>query len=547
MMRLRRASFQFAVIALISGLTSGLCPAAEPSAEIPSILDIGAGRQVFIDRTFLAEARGVELVVHPPRKTGEKTIAPEYAWEQGGIGPYSSVLKTGDLYYMWYHAMDTIQWDGTTREGCICLALSEDGIHWERPKINLIRYGEEPWNNIVVGHGAAGIELGQDGCMVFLDTNAPENERYRMVAKFGADVQDEDSQAIHVYSSPDGIHWKLTHPSVVIARPQEQGHHLDSQNVIFWDERIGKYVAYVRKNRRDPGSQGRAIARGESDQLGGFPDVQEMPIVFGSDQQDPFHGKTPVVDFYMSAAIKYPWADNAYYMFPTAYYHYVPGALAEFPDRIPINAGPLDTQFSASRDGILWNRYDRRPFVPLGMQGEFDWASARVIRGLVPDVTGRQMYLYYRASDWLHGWDRNEANKNLLRQAGLGADQNIAVISRLVLRRDGFLSVRGAYTGGEFTTPPLRFEGNQLVLNIDTSATGMARVGILDQNAQPIEGFSIRDCDRIHTCNEINRPVTWHRKSDVSQLSGQIIRLQFMLRNCDLYAFQFNKSSELDQ
>ena len=26
---------------------------------------------------------------------------------QGGIGPYSSVLKVGDAYLMWYHAMDT--------------------------------------------------------------------------------------------------------------------------------------------------------------------------------------------------------------------------------------------------------------------------------------------------------------------------------------------------------------------------------------------------------------------------------------------------------
>jgi len=513
--------------------------ASDVSTDPRAALDIGDRRQVFIDRRFLAESQGVVLKVHQPLKTGEFTIKPEHPWEQGGIGPYSSVLKVGETYHMWYHTMDTVQWGGNTRDGCICLARSKDGIHWEKPKLDVVEYKGRRWNNIVIGHGAAGVVLGQDGSMVFEDPNAPEDQRFRMVARFGPKV--EEGQAIHVFSSPDGIHWKLTHESVVTARPQEKGHHLDCQNVIFWDDRLKKYVAFVRKNRRDPGSQGRTIARGESDHLGDFPAVQDMPIVFGSDRDDPFHGETSVVDFYMSAAIKYPWAENAYYMFPTAYYHYVAGVLAEFPDAVPTNAGPLDTQFAASRDGITWERYDRRAFVPLGMKGEFDWASARVIRGVVPDVAGREMYLYYRASDWLHGWDRDDRNKQLLSQANLGADQNIAVISRLVSRRDGFVSVRGAYTGGEFTTPPLIFEGSKLVVNIDTSATGIARVGILDEHGKAIQGFAVDQCDRIHTCNEINRVVAWQRSSDVSRLAGRTLRLRFVIRDADLYAFQFQQ------
>ncbi|MBN1492164.1 MAG: hypothetical protein JXA69_19790 [Phycisphaerae bacterium] len=506
---------------------------AEPFATV----DIGDRRQVFIDKLFLAESRGVELVVHPPRKTGEHTIPADRPWERGGIGPYSSVMKVGDTYYLWYHAMDSVQWHTGDTNGCICFARSDDGVHWKKPELGLIEYQGDKANNIVIGHGAAGLRIGQDGMMVFLDPTAPAEQRFRMVARFGAPV--EEGQAIHIFSSPDGIHWTLTHPSVVTARPQERGHHLDCQNVIFWDERIGKYVVYVRKNRSEPGSQGRCIARGESERLGGFPVVQDMPIVFGGDRQDLFHGDTPVVDFYLSAAIQYPWAERAYYMFPTAYYHYIGGALGEFPDAVPTNAGPLDTQFAASRDGIVWHRYDRRAFVPLGMKGEFDWASARMIRGLVPDTSGREMYMYYRASDWLHGWDRDERNKRLLTQAGLGADQNIAVLSRLVLRRDGFVSVRAAYTGGEFTTPPLVFNGRRLVLNIDTSATGIAQVGILDADGKPHDGFAAGQCDRIHTCNEINRTVTWQRRSDLGRLAGKPVRLRFVLSNCDLYAFQF--------
>lgn len=540
--RLAHSPRRFHTVLILVGVLAGIDPAAAQTGgqpRPPGGLDVGDRRQVFIDRTFLAESKGVELCVHPPRKTGDMTIKPEYPWEKGGIGPYSSVLKVGDTYHMWYHAMDTVQWDSGHNNGCICYARSTDGVRWEKPELGLTEYEGSPRNNIVIGHGAASVELGQDGGMVFFDPKAPDDQRFRMVVRFGAKV--EEGEALHIYSSGDGVRWRLTHKSVVVSRPQTKGHHLDSQNVMFWDDQREKYVAYVRKNRMDPGSQGRTIARGESDRLGGFPAVQDMPIVMGPDEDDLHHSRTPVVDFYMSAAIKYPWADNAYYMFPTAYYHYIGGALAEFPKDTPTNAGPLDTRFAASRDGIAWERYDRRPFVPLGMKGECDWASARTIWGLVPDVAGREMYMYYRASDWLHGWDRDERNKRLLTEAGLGASRNIAVISRLVLRRDGFVSVRGAYTGGEFTTPPIVFEGGRLVLNVDTSATGIVQVGILGEDGVPIEGFSAEKCDLIHTANDVNHAVSWRRSSNVSKLAGKPVRLRFLLRDCDLYAFQFVK------
>ncbi len=524
-------------VLLVPGLAGPVAARADDRSPPDGPLDVGDARQVFIDGRFLAESQNVELFVHQPRKTGEMTIKPEQPWEQGGIGPYSSVVHDGETYHMWYHTMTSRQWHMDKYAGSICYARSEDGIHWVKPPLGLVEFAGSRENNIVLGQGAAGIKLGQDGGMVFIDPTAPEDQRFRMVARFGAKV--EQGQAVHVFSSPDGIHWSLTHTAVVTARPQERGHHLDSQNVIFWDDRIGKYVAYVRKNRVAPGSQGRTIARGESDHLGDFPAVQDMPIVFGADGNDLFHGKTPVVDFYMSAAIKYPWAGDAYYMFPTAYYHYVHGALREFTREVPTNAGPLDTQFAASRDGIHWQRFGRRPFVDLGMKGEFDWASARTIRGIVPDVDGREMFMYYRASDWLHGWDRDERNKRLLTAAGLGASQDIAVISRLVLRRDGFVSVRAAYTGGEFTTPLTKFKGDKLVLNVDTSATGIVQVGILDENGVPIDGYRVEHCDRIHTANEISRVVTWRGNSDVHELAGKPIRLRFVMNDSDLYAFQF--------
>jgi len=495
--------------------------------------DVGNRRQLFIDGRFFAKRENVDLCVHPPRKTGEWTIKPDRPWETGGIGPYSSVLKEGETYHFWYHAMDNKQWDSAREAGAICYARSKDGIHWEKPALGLIEYAGSRDNNIVVGHGAAGLKIGQDGVMVFLDPTAPPEQRFRMVSHF-----DALGAGIHILSSGDGIHWQVTHRSILNYRPMAKGHHLDSQNVIFWDDRIHKYVAYVRKNLNDPESQGRSVARAESDRLGDFPVVQDMPSILKPDALDMRQARRAMVDYYTSEAIKYPWADDAYFMFPQVYYHYT-NLLRKFAKDCPTNAGPLDTQFAASRDGFHWERYDRRPFVGLGIKGEFDWASARMVWGIVPDVAGREMYMYYRASDWLHGWDRDERNKRLLTGAGLGADQDIAVLSRLVSRRDGFVSARTPYTGGEFTTPPLLFAGRRLALNINTSATGIGQVEILDEKGTPVTGYALSDCDWIHTANEINYVVTWNGRSDVSPLSGRPVRLRFVLTNSDLYAFQF--------
>lgn len=509
------------------------------AAKQDALLDIGDRRQVFIDGSFFATSNNVKLVAHQPRKTGEHNITADRPWERGGLGPYSCVLKEGDVYKMWYHAMDAKLWHTGPTNGSICYATSKDGITWTKPDIGLVEYQGSKKNNIVVGHGAAGYRIGQDGMMVFIDPNAPPDERYRMVNRFST-KDEQKTDGVNLLSSGDGIHWKLTHETVMTYRPEAKGHHLDSQNVMFWDEGLKKYVAFVRRNLKggEDQGQGRAVARAESDHLGDFPMTQDLPVVFFPEPADSVHGNAPVVDYYNSAALRYPWADHAYYMFPQAYYHYT-RTLREFAKTAPVNAGPMDTVFAASRDGLRWQRYDREPFVPLGMKGEFDCHSTRLIYGLVPDLSGREMFMYYRASDWLHGWDRTPENRKILTDAGVGADQDITVFSRVVLRRDGFVSVKTDYRGGEFTTPPLKFKGSRLSLNISTSATGIARVGCLDSTGTSIPGYALEDCDIIHTANEINRTVKWKGRSDLSSLSAQPVRLRFVIRETDLYAFQF--------
>jgi hypothetical protein len=341
--------------------------------------------------------------------------------------------------------------------------------------------------------------------------------------------------------------------------------HLDTKNVVFWDEPLKRYVAYVRKNQRIGGNPEvtgvkaswnpargpriRAVARAEADSLSSFPPVEDMTVVLAADGTDPgyFDRRVdrfiPYYDYYTAETVRYPWAQDAWFMFPSGYYHYHPEVHREFAAESPVNAGVLDVRFAASRDGIHWERYGREAFIPLGIKGEFDSKRAYMGYGIVPGADDRELYMYYLGTDQAHGWARDERNNRTLTAAGLQPTEDTRVMSRVVLRRDGFVSARGAYTGGAFTTPPLRFAGGELVLNVDTAAGGEVRVEVRDVEGVPIPGFQLDESDRIHSTNSVNRLVSWRGRSDVAVLAGRPVQLRFELRDADLYAFQFRKAA----
>jgi hypothetical protein len=465
----------------------------------------------------------------------------EHPWEER-LGQYHSVLYDDGVYHMWYTVYGKAE-EGKLPVRSIAYAKSNDGIHWEKPALGLVEvYGRKD-NNIVLGHGFGGVKGATHGCMVFPDPQAPKEQRLRLVSN-----PQEFGKFLQLFSSADGIHWRLTHRDVLTYHSER--HHLDSQNVIFWDDRINKYVAYFRRNLRPPASQGRSVARAESSDLSKFGVVEDSVVALGFDSKDPKlydpanKMRIEVVDFYTNGTVKYPRAQDAYYMFPAEYFHYGTH-LKDFRKGRPVNAGTLDVRFAASRDGIGWKRYDRRAFVDLGMKGEWDCRSIYMAYGVVPAKKEKEMYMYYYGSNALHGWDRDDQhrdrNKRLLKRAGGAPEVEVHGLGRLVIRRDGFISATAGYAGGEFSTPLFVFEGNELVLNVDTSAVGMLSVELLDATGKALPGYSLEDCDQIHTANEINRVVEWNSKSDVGSLAGKTVRLRFVIRDADLYAFQFRR------
>jgi hypothetical protein len=95
-------------------------------------------------------------------------------------------------------------------------------------------------------------------------------------------------------------------------------------------------------------------------------------------------------------------------------------------------------------------------------------------------------------------------------------------IRRLSLRKDGFASLQAGYDSGEAVTRPLVFVGNELRLNLSTSAVGSVRVEVQGEDGQPLPGLALADCEEIYH-DEIARSV----------------RLRFAPCDADLYTFRF--------
>jgi len=454
-------------------------------------LDVGSAKQVFVDGRFVASSEGVRLVVNRPRPTGERLITGDKPWEDFWVGGYMSVIQEEDRIRLWYECADTRGGDH------VAYAESTDGgATWTKPNLGVIEYEGSRDNNLVVG--------GIHGATVFRNRpDAQDAERYGMYVG-------RPNQAFY---SPDGFRWTETGKTPFLDKEVNPHLTLDSQNVVFWDTRLGQYVVYARFNvPTSAGTAGivRSFGRGQSDTSGDF---GRLDIVLRPDDHDPVD-----LDFYTTAAIQYPFAADAYYAFPAAYHHTPPP---------PANDGPIDIQFAASRDGIGWLRPDRRPIVRLGPDGA--WNAGCLYAGHGLSRQGDELSLYYKASDITHG-----AYPALDRGPG-------GTITRARYRLDGFMSMDASYEGGEFTTPPLVFEGDRLEINFDGSAGGWAQVEILDAQGQPVAGFAQEDADRV-TGNAVDKPVTWRGSGDVSALAGTPIKLRFVMRDAKLYAFQFGAS-----
>jgi len=488
------------------------------------VVALGGRKHLFLDGALTARTEHVTFTVNPPRPA--ELVIPDI---QGSFRKHVSVIEDEQGVVRLYNGVD---------EDFLEVHTAKDGVHFTKPALGETHHGR---TNIAVPEPTA---VGS----VFIDPNAPADQRWRFVSGY------HDS-GIYVYSSPDGLRFRR-HPTSVL--PMRSG----SQSNVFYDDQRQRYVGYHRSDcRAFPSGETRRswvmtetthllapwpfqpTTREDVDQAkqtdalrapqpwfldngpltpGGF--CLEFPAVFEAEG-----GLDPVsTDMYVPKAIKYPWAPDTYLAFPTMYFHYQnegpPTRLILGTPERGLGSGPIETQVAVSRDGVSWHRYPRPVYIGTGEHAGYNVAQAYIAHGMVR--RGNEIWQYYFGTEEYHSSFRKVKTRS--------------GVFRVVQRLDGFVSADTPYdTVGTLVTKPITFEGNRLLLNIDTDATGYAQVGFLDEQGRPIDGFGVDDGVYING-DFIEKEAEWLKRGvDVSALQGRRVQLVFRMRGAKLYAMQF--------
>ena len=189
------------------------------------------------------------------------------------------------------------------------------------------------------------------------------------------------------------------------------------------------------------------------------------------------------------------------------------------------HAGPLDGrsehELAFSRDGLNWHRISQGTyFIPTGQPGSWD-AGFATAPGSGPVEVGDELWFYYSSYSGPHHGPYG--------QGGIGLAR---------LRRDGFVSLAAGAQAGTVTSKPFELVGDSLEIN--AKAGGSVRVRLLDEGGGLLaEGvpFTGDDCHHV---------VIWRDHPDLAVFKGRAVRLEFVLRDAEIYAFQAADRRDLD-
>ena len=479
-------------------------------------IHIGSRLELFVDYYLIDQLKGdAELRLHHPipQQIVFRTDAP---WE-GNASAYQSIFQDGSVYRMYYRGLHYTHSGGDAlalepHPPFLCYAESTDGIHWRRPNLGIVEFKGSTRNNIILSPDHVA-EIGGDPAhtAVFKDANpdCPPDERYKMI------IVGSKPRGLYVLKSADGVHFSL-----MSDKPIQTHGAFDSQNVAFWDPVRKEYREYHRGFRKGV----RDILTATSSTILHFPKPQWLN-----------YPDAPVEHLYTNAILPYYRAPHIFIGFPMRYTDRgwrpvlfdLPGLrerLARAKASRRYGTAITDALFMTSRDGITFHRW-QEAFIRPGPRLRESWVYGDnfVFWGMVETRSElsdapNEISLYATEGYW---------------------EGTYTSVRRYTLRIDGFVSVHATMRGGEVITKPLVFQGGSLAINVSTSGAGSVRVEIQDAQGKPIEGYSLNDCPEIF-CDDIRYIVRWRNTgSDVRPLAGKPIRLRFVLRDADLYSFQF--------
>ena len=506
--------------ASVASLLFSLASAA-PSAEEP--LDIGSRLELFVDDYLIEQLSGLKLKLHTPRSAG-KAMVFDRAWE-GNTSFFVTVLKDDDRFRMYYRGSNSPEYVepsmlkpgekvGEDHPHVTAYAESRDGIHWQKPSLGLYEFKGSRDNSIVWMDKPGGPAI--TGAMgVFKDgnPNALPSHRYKALGGLG--------YPLVALVSPDGLRWTELQGQKSLIEVGLHRNAFDSLDVAFWDSHRQRYALFFRDTNRGlhPKSKGPDPGARPADNYGNrsFKFATSKNFIHWSLPRWVDFGGAPTEHLYSNGAQPYYRAPHVYLAFPK---RFQPWRKFHPSTRSP---GASDAVFLSSRDGLHWDRQFMEAFIRPG-RDERNWTNRNNL-----------------VSVGVHPTASDEISLYVLRNYKFSTCH----LERMVLRTDGFVSVRARSPGGELVTKPVIFQGDNLVLNFATSAAGSIRVEIQDADGNALPGFALEDSPLIFG-DEIEHTVRWERRhakstSDkpLARIAGKPIRLRFVIKDADLYSLRF--------
>ncbi|MFP4058459.1 MAG: hypothetical protein ACLF0G_16450 [Candidatus Brocadiia bacterium] len=470
-------------------------------AHPPAVVPIDVGRQLFVDDFLVAET-SLERSFHRPRMCERNPVLrPQRAWEHKSRGWFAAPFSGG----VWYDPADRRfkAWYCGGYLASLCYATSEDGIHWEKPALDV-----QPGTNVVLEPGPPGADRRRDTTTVWLDHDAEEpGERFKYFA-----TEAGKGWALVCRASGDGVHWSQPRASQRIHGDRTTVFYNPFRKVWVVSQRIGiRGVGRARGYVEDPDPRQAVLKapRGRYDR----PVENATPWVC-ADRLDPHHTDPRHGEI----------EPQLYNLDATPYESLMLGLFCIWQGPSNRHCGQNGLQkrndilLGFSRDGFHWHRPSRQRFIACTWE-EDSWRFGNVQSvGGGCLVVGDQLYFYFSGRAKPRGqWDADAAT-------GLA-----------ILRRDGFASMDAGAKGGTLTTRPVRFRGKHLFVNVDCPR-GELRVEVLDADRRPLEPFTAEACRPV-ACDETRAAVTWAGADDLSAVADKVVRFRFHLRDGRLYAF----------
>ena len=469
-------------------------------------------------------------------------IEPKYPWDSGcGFAHGTFLLDPIDGLWKAWWSSNPAGGKASMSQCRLTYAVSEDGVNWTRPELDLCPRPDYPKTNILFDFDSGGSTW---YASVIVHPDAEPDYRYEMFCMrnprgprelgvaFVQGIQPMPGETHHPfatyrYYAPDGIHWEAHEGPLLV--PQTVG----MKMTMPYTEAFGGADSASFYSNRSLGKNDSGYTL--------YQKVGEVMHPGGLVPHDCFPWGRRVIAMrtspdgtnwsHIEVIIQPDWRDPHDQQFMELAPHKVQGGFLGLLCCYNVREHTIDFQFAGSADGRLWSRPSRQPTLPVSPLGEYGggmmWATHELI-----EHQGR-LYMYFAGTEGLHGDTSFGCGPNLnnfhgaICRASWEVDRYWAVVS----------GVGGVYEAS-FRTHAAPAGGKRLLLNAATSTVGEGELSVelTDPEGTPIPGFSRADYRPWHGDSK-RQPARWSGGDTCPQ---GYAAARFFLRRARLYGYAWD-------